>query len=892
MEALYRKYRPSTFSDVVGQEHIERTLKNAIEQGKVSHAYLFCGPRGTGKTTTARILAKALLCENGPTTEPDGTCEECQAIAQGNHPDVYELDAASRTGVENVREEIISRVSYAPTRGKWKVYIIDEVHMLSTAAFNALLKTIEEPPGHVAFILCTTDPQKVPETIQSRCQRFDFHRISIESIVSRLGTVCVEEGVEFEPEALELIAHRAEGGMRNALTTLEQLIAFDAGKVTLVGAQNLLGTLDDTDLSEIIEAIGKRDAVACFNWLANYVETGADLAQFVQDLAEYTRTMYLLSLAGLDVELEVSSATRKAMEGQLPLFGTDRLARMLEVLGDVSRELRTASNPRLAFEIALTRLVRPESDLTLQALAERVEELERKLAGMAASGVPAQASAAAVQGSVPAVGVASAPTAQVAQGVSAAATAAPAAQATQGAHAPMPSSSFASEQGQPAVATTPPSASQNAQPAARSASMPNPSAPSSADASISVNAYVASANQASVPDPVASALQSDQRPAAAASAESGSVAAAPESAAAVPAPAPQGAVAMTASIDVSNPAALQRFWRSVTSTLRKVNPARGVLFMNAKIFADPSGKGIVIQFGKDGGFAYNAAQKTEVQELLVKTIAQVAGGTVPYRLSIEGGAGSPAPAAPARPAASSQPARSLVPPSAPKQPEAQTQPNPRFSVPASVGAAPVSQDVKPASTPASASDPVLATSSAQTPAPSAPAAPLAQPPAQDFDQVPYEEVPLDVYGASVPADLDDAGSYDVAPVQVAAPASVPSSNAAPTAGQYAQSHPQAATAPVRPAQPQPEPAPTAAQPAQPRPQAAASYRPATAPSAPVGTGRASGSSSESRPTATQGNPASSAAQANPQTGGSEAEQIKSILTNSFGPGVKFEELPE
>ena len=163
MEALYRKYRPSTFADVVGQEHIERTLKNAIEQDKVSHAYLFCGPRGTGKTTTARFLAKALMCEKGPTIEPDGTCEECQAIAQGTHPDVYELDAASRTGVENVREEIISRVSYAPTRGTWKVYIIDEVHMLSTAAFNALLKTIEEPPSHVVFILCTTDPQKVPE---------------------------------------------------------------------------------------------------------------------------------------------------------------------------------------------------------------------------------------------------------------------------------------------------------------------------------------------------------------------------------------------------------------------------------------------------------------------------------------------------------------------------------------------------------------------------------------------------------------------------------------------------------------------------------------------------------------------------------------------------------
>ena len=240
-EALYRKYRPQIFEDVVGQEHIERTIKNAIEQDKVSHAYLFTGPRGTGKTTTARLLAKALLCECGPTPEPDGTCDDCVMIANGEHPDVYELDAASRTGVENVREEIIGRVQFAPTRGRYKIYIIDEVHMLSTAAFNALLKTLEEPPSHVVFILATTDPQKVPETIHSRCQRFDFRRISAESIVSRLGAICVSEDVEFEGEALDLIAHRAEGGMRNALTSLEQLIAFGEGKGTMEVAERLLG---------------------------------------------------------------------------------------------------------------------------------------------------------------------------------------------------------------------------------------------------------------------------------------------------------------------------------------------------------------------------------------------------------------------------------------------------------------------------------------------------------------------------------------------------------------------------------------------------------------------------------------------------------------------------
>ncbi len=810
MEALYRKYRPSTFADVVGQEHIERTLKNAIEQGKVSHAYLFCGPRGTGKTTTARILAKALLCKNGPTTEPDGTCEECQAIAQGAHPDVYELDAASRTGVENVREEIISRVSYAPTRGKWKVYIIDEVHMLSTAAFNALLKTIEEPPDHVAFILCTTDPQKVPETIQSRCQRFDFHRISIESIVSRLGSVCVGEGVEFEPEALELIAHRAEGGMRNALTTLEQLIAFDAGKVTLAGAQNLLGTLDDTDLSEIVEAIGKRDAVACFNWLGNYVETGADLAQFVQDLAEYVRTMYLLSLAGLDVELQVSNATRKAMEGQLPLFGEDRLARMLAVLGDVSRELRTASNPRLVFEIALTRLVRPESDLTLQALAERVEELERKLAGLAA--------APAVQQGLPVGSVAPAPS--------------------------VPAPSAASANGQSASAPVP-SVAPGVQPAplleqsqGASRAFAPATTPASADrraaADPSMAPRLAQNGHVPAPAPASSTPQPAQQPAA------------PAVSAPVPAPAPldaaasvpaQGAAAMTASIEVSNPAALQRFWRSVTSTLRKVNPARGVLFMNAKVFAEPNGKGIVVQFGKDGGFAYNAAQKTEVQELLAKTIAQVAGGMVPYRLSIEGGAPSAVPAvsvpAPAQ-AASSRP-EAPVSPARPLAPARSAQP----VAPSAIDAAPREQE--PRWRPPAAADAPIPGGAASRPGDSQTAPASAdQRPALDYDPVPYDEVPLDVYGASVPEELDDEG-YDTASPRSAASAPVASPKGAPS---IAQSLAEPATR--------------------------AGRAPSAAPAEPASEGMSGAS----------------------PTGGSEVDQIKSILTNSFGPGVKFEELPE
>ena len=375
-EALYRKYRPQVFEDVVGQEPIQRTLKNAIAQDKVSHAYLFCGPRGTGKTTTARLLAKALLCEHGPTPDPDGTCEDCQLIAEGAHPDVYELDAASRTGVENVREEIISRVHFAPTRGRYKVYIIDEVHMLSTAAFNALLKTLEEPPGHVVFILCTTDPQKVPETIHSRCQRFDFHRISPESMVARLGAICLAESVEFEGEALDLIAQRADGGLRNALTSLEQIIAFENGKVTLAGAERLLGSIDANDLVEIMSYIGRRDIANCFRWTAGYVETGADLANFVRDMAEHVRNLYMLALIGDDAELDVTETARRQLTSELAWFGPDRASRLLGVLGDLMAELKTTSNPRLAFEVALTRMVRPDSDLTLESLAERVEALE------------------------------------------------------------------------------------------------------------------------------------------------------------------------------------------------------------------------------------------------------------------------------------------------------------------------------------------------------------------------------------------------------------------------------------------------------------------------------------------------------------------------------------
>lgn len=394
MESLYRKYRPLTFESVVGQRHIVSTLEHAITEGRLSHAYLFCGPRGTGKTTMARILAKALLCERAAAARaegasgcmPDGSCEECQRIAEGTHPDVYELDAASRTGVDNVREEIINSVSFAPVRGAYKIYIIDEVHMLTTQAFNALLKTLEEPPEHVLFVLCTTDPQKIPETILSRCQRFDFHRIGNEDIVGRLAYICEQEGFDYDAEALEIVAKHARGGMRDALSTLEQLSVFGNGSVHASDARALLGEVSGTVLSEFSRAIAARDVATLFGLVRMQVDAGEDLMELTRDLVAHTRDIYMVSVAGARPELFDGAEDVEALAEEAGLFETaDRLARALTVLDDAALEMRTAADTRLVLEIALTRLARPESDLTLEALAERIDRLESRIA----SGVPA-----------------------------------------------------------------------------------------------------------------------------------------------------------------------------------------------------------------------------------------------------------------------------------------------------------------------------------------------------------------------------------------------------------------------------------------------------------------------------------------------------------------------
>lgn len=469
--------------------------------------------------------------------------------------------------------------------------------MLSVAAFNALLKTLEEPPSHVVFILATTDPQKVPETIHSRCQRFDFRRISAEAMVARLGAVCVSEGVEFEGEALDLIAHRAEGGLRNALTSLEQIIAFGEGKVTLAGAEAMLGSLDSSEMSEIMNAVGTRDAAACFRWTAQYVETGADLARFVGDMAERVRNLYVMSLVGADVALEVSESERRELTGELPLFGPDRLARLLGVLGDLSAELKTSTNPRLSFEIALTRMVRPDSDLTLEALAERIEALESGYSACSRVVAPAAAPAAVAPAAAAATGAPSEPSARAHRG---AASSAGSAMGQAGA-------SFDSRHARTAATEMP--ASQET--ASRGAGSPAGGFQASAEAVPAVNAATAAAAAEAAPR---------ENAASAAAAVAGASAAC-------------GTIPAELADTLRNEAALQRIWSSAIASLKKSKAAYGVLFLNTKAVLDEGRGMLVIEFPVENAFAFNAVQKPDVQDAVSAALAQSCGAAIPFAFS-------------------------------------------------------------------------------------------------------------------------------------------------------------------------------------------------------------------------------------------------------------------
>ena len=672
MESLYRKYRPLTFDSVVGQQHIVSTLEHAITEGRLSHAYLFCGPRGTGKTTMARILAKALLCRNAEATRaegasgcmPDGTCEECELIAEGNHPDVYELDAASRTGVDNVREEIINSVNFAPVRGKYKIYIIDEVHMLTTAAFNALLKTLEEPPAHVIFVLCTTDPQKILETILSRCQRFDFHRIGNEDIEHRLAYVCEQEGFDYDDEALAIVARHAKGGMRDALSTLEQLSVFGNGSVHADDARSLLGEVSDQILGEFSRAIADRDVAELYGLIRTQVEEGNDLLELTRDLVAHVRDVYVACVAGARAELfEGGSEQAEALAAEAAAFGehpADRLARVLTVLDDAALEMRGASDVRLVLEIACTRLARPEADLTIEALAERVARLEAMVANAAVPASVAAAQAAAPAASVPAA-------AQQPTLISGARAAAPAASA--------------------APAAT--SARQGGMPWDRGAAVP------------AAQPATKSAAPAPAPRPVTPAPQPVAAPASAP--------------ATAPAPKPQSnnaaQVADAGAAEtptVEDAGELQRKWAEVVERVKARQASYAGLLLNARATADDGSK-LTVSFPAGSTFAIKMLGRADTQSVVLPTVCAVFGHrTVDYVLD---GGGTPAPqheehSPSARAAASAdpQPVSSAAPvsssASAPQQqatPVAASTPSaPKPAAPKPAAPTPVSKPASPA----------------------------------------------------------------------------------------------------------------------------------------------------------------------------------------------------
>ncbi len=378
--ALYRKFRPQEFKDVKGQEHIVTTLKNQIKAERIGHAYLFCGTRGTGKTTIAKIFAKAVNCEHPADGSPCGECAVCRAIAAGTSMNVIEIDAASNNGVDNIRQ-IREEVEYHPTEGKYKVYIIDEVHMLSIGAFNALLKTLEEPPSYVIFILATTEAHKIPVTILSRCQRYDFRRISVETIVGRLRELMEKEQITVEEKALRYVAKAADGAMRDALSLLDQCIAFYLGQeLTYDKVLETLGAVDTEIFSRLLRHILDKNVTGTIGVVDELVAEGRELGQFVTDFTWYLRNLMLVQGSD-DMEdvLDISAENLALLKEEARMIDAQILMRYIRILSELGGEIKFASQKRILIEIALIKLCRPEMEKDLSSLADRMDSLEKKI---------------------------------------------------------------------------------------------------------------------------------------------------------------------------------------------------------------------------------------------------------------------------------------------------------------------------------------------------------------------------------------------------------------------------------------------------------------------------------------------------------------------------------
>lgn len=395
--ALYRKFRPGIFEDVKGQEHIVTTLRNQIKANRIGHAYLFTGTRGTGKTTVAKIFAKTVNCENPTDNGPCGECKTCRAIAVGASMNVIEIDAASNNGVDNIRE-IVDEVSYSPAEGKYKVYIIDEVHMLSIGAFNALLKTLEEPPSYVIFILATTEVHKLPITILSRCQRYDFKRISIDTITGRMKELIDAEGIQVEERALRYIAKIADGSMRDALSLLDQCIAFHLGsELTYDKVLDVLGAVDTEVFSRLLRHVLEKDVLGCVKLLEEIVMQGRELTQFVTDFTWYLRNLMLVqSSDNLEDVIDMSTDNLNRLKEEAQMVQMNSIIRYIRIFSELAGQIRYASQKRILVEIALIKLCKPSMESTPEALEERIRDVEDKLE----NGVTIMASQASAPGAV------------------------------------------------------------------------------------------------------------------------------------------------------------------------------------------------------------------------------------------------------------------------------------------------------------------------------------------------------------------------------------------------------------------------------------------------------------------------------------------------------------